>query len=117
MEIQNCFFSIFKNKTKQNKKKKKKTEEHVMCICGCRLICCQVIELRAISPFPTVFSTGLYRRHVKTKFCLGNGSTVECILMRTTFARAAALPVTKQLMLDWYYQKVLLFQISFFFFL
>ena len=30
-------------------------------------------SLRAISPFPTVFSKGLYCRHVKTRACLGKG--------------------------------------------
>ena len=34
--------------------------------CGKRRNC----SLRAISPFPTVFSKGLYRRHVKTRACL-----------------------------------------------
>ena len=29
--------------------------------------------LRAISPFPTVFSTELYCRHIKTRACLGKG--------------------------------------------
>ena len=29
--------------------------------------------LRAISPFPTVFSKALYCRHVKTRACLGKG--------------------------------------------
>ena len=29
--------------------------------------------LRAISPFPTVFSKDLYCRHAKTKACLGKG--------------------------------------------
>ena len=29
-------------------------------------------SLRAISPFPTVFSKALYCRHVKTRACLGN---------------------------------------------
>ena len=28
---------------------------------------------RAISPFPAVFSKGLYCRHVKTRACLGKG--------------------------------------------
>ena len=30
-------------------------------------------SLRAISPFPTVFSKELYYRHVKTRACLGTG--------------------------------------------
>ena len=30
-------------------------------------------SLRAISPFPTVFSKGLYQRHVKTMDCMGKG--------------------------------------------
>ena len=30
-------------------------------------------SLRAISPFPTMFSIDLYCRHVKTKACLGKG--------------------------------------------
>ena len=30
-------------------------------------------SLRAISPFPRVFSKDLYRRHVKTRACLGKG--------------------------------------------
>ena len=30
-------------------------------------------SLRAISPFPTVFSKDLYCRHVKTRACLGKG--------------------------------------------
>ena len=29
--------------------------------------------LRAISPFPTLFSKGLYCRHVNTRACLGKG--------------------------------------------
>ena len=37
--------------------------------CGKRRNC----SLRAISPFPTVFSKGLYCRHVKTRACLGKG--------------------------------------------
>ena len=37
--------------------------------CGIRRNC----SLRAISPFPTVFSKGLYCRHVKTRVCLGMG--------------------------------------------
>ena len=37
--------------------------------CGKRRNC----SLRAISPFPTVFSKDLYCRHVKTRACLGNG--------------------------------------------
>ena len=40
--------------------------------CGKRRNC----SLRAISPFLTVFSKDLYRRHVKTRACLGKG----CIL-------------------------------------
>ena len=31
------------------------------------------LSLRAISPFPTVFSKHLYCRHVKTGACLGKG--------------------------------------------
>ena len=30
-------------------------------------------SLRAISPFPTVFSKGFYCRHVKARACLGKG--------------------------------------------
>ena len=30
-------------------------------------------SLRAISPFPAVFSKDLYCRHVKTRACLGEG--------------------------------------------
>ena len=30
-------------------------------------------SLRAVSPFPTVFSKDLYRRHVKTRACLVKG--------------------------------------------
>ena len=37
--------------------------------CGKRRNC----SSRAISPFPTVFSKGLYCRHVKTRACLGKG--------------------------------------------
>ena len=37
--------------------------------CGKRRNC----SLRAISPFPVVFSKDLYCRHVKTRACLGNG--------------------------------------------
>ena len=37
--------------------------------CGKRRNC----SLRAISPFPTVFSKGLYCRHVKTRASLGKG--------------------------------------------
>ena len=43
----------------------KKSRKH----CGKRRNC----SLRAISPFPTVFSKDLYRRHVKTRDCLGKG--------------------------------------------
>ena len=35
-------------------------------------------SLRAISPFPTVFSKDLYWRHVKTSACLGNGEDHSC---------------------------------------
>ena len=37
--------------------------------CGKRRNC----SLRAISPFPTVFSKDLHCRHVKTRACLGKG--------------------------------------------
>ena len=37
--------------------------------CGKRRNC----SLRAISPFPTVFSKDFYSRHVKTRACLGKG--------------------------------------------
>ena len=37
--------------------------------CGKRRNC----SLRAISPFPTVFSKDLYCRHVKTRDCSGEG--------------------------------------------
>ena len=37
--------------------------------CGKRRNC----SLRAISPFPTVFSKDMYCRHVKTRGCLGKG--------------------------------------------
>ena len=37
--------------------------------CGKRRNC----SLRAISPFPTVFSKDLYCRHIKTRACLGKG--------------------------------------------
>ena len=37
--------------------------------CGKRRNC----SLRAISPFPSVISKGLYCRHVKTRDCLGKG--------------------------------------------
>ena len=37
--------------------------------CGKRRNC----SLRAISPFPTVFSKDLYCKHVKTRACLGKG--------------------------------------------
>ena len=40
--------------------------------CGTRRNC----SLRAISPFPTVFSKDLYCRHVKTRACLGKGLTL-----------------------------------------
>ena len=35
-------------------------------------------SLRAISPFPTVFSKGLFPRDVKRCHCLGMGSKVSC---------------------------------------
>ena len=41
--------------------------------CGKRRNC----SLRAISPFPIVFSKDMYCRHVKTRACLGKG--VQCI--------------------------------------
>ena len=41
--------------------------------CGKRRNC----SLRAISPFPTVFSKSLYRRHVKTRACLGDMANVK----------------------------------------
>ena len=34
----------------------------------------EIARLRAISPFPTVFSKDLYCRHVKTRACLGKGA-------------------------------------------
>ena len=37
--------------------------------CGKRRNC----SLRAISPFPTVFSKDFYCRHMKTRACLGRG--------------------------------------------
>ena len=43
----------------------KTVEKH----CGKRRNC----SLRAISPFPTLFSKDLYCRHVKTRACLGKG--------------------------------------------
>ena len=44
--------------------------------CGKRRNC----SLRAISPFPTVFSKELYCRHVKTRACLGKGlKTIQSI--------------------------------------
>ena len=33
----------------------------------------EIAHLRAISPFPTVFSKSLYGRHLKTRACLGKG--------------------------------------------
>ena len=41
--------------------------------CGKRRNC----SLRAISPFSTVFSKDLYCRHVKTRVCLAQRSTIE----------------------------------------
>ena len=35
-------------------------------------------SLRAISPFPTVFSKDLYCRHVKTRTCLQKGFVSTC---------------------------------------
>ena len=37
-------------------------------------------SFRAISPFPTVFSKGLYCRHVKTRACLGKGEIAHKII-------------------------------------
>ena len=34
-------------------------------------------SLRAISPFPTVFSKDFYYRHVKTMACLGRGQDLS----------------------------------------
>ena len=47
----------------------KKVLQKVRKHCGKRRNC----SLRAISPFPTVFSKALYCRHVKTRACLGKG--------------------------------------------
>ena len=33
----------------------------------------EIARLRAISPFPTVFSKDLYCRHVKNRACMGKG--------------------------------------------
>ena len=33
--------------------------------------------LKAISPFPTVFSKDLYCRHIKTRACLGKGKEIK----------------------------------------
>ena len=35
----------------------------------------EIACLRAVSPFPTVFSKDFYCRHVKTRVCLGNALT------------------------------------------
>ena len=48
---------------KNGRKLSKQVEKH----CGKRRNC----SLRAISPFPAVFSKGLYCRHVKPRACLG----------------------------------------------
>ena len=40
--------------------------------CGKRTNC----SLRAIFPFPTLFSKDLYCRHVKTRACLGKGQVI-----------------------------------------
>ena len=37
-------------------------------------------SLRAISPFPTVFSKKLYSRQVKTRACVGKGSDASTAL-------------------------------------
>ena len=44
-----------------SKKKKKLWDKEIYC------------SLRAISPFPAVFSKDLYCRHVNTRACLGKG--------------------------------------------
>ena len=37
--------------------------------------------LRAISPFPAVFSKDLYCRHVKTRACSGKGSSYKTLVL------------------------------------
>ena len=56
--------------------------------CGKRRNC----SLRAISPFPTVFSKDLYCRHVKTRACLGKG--YDRSMLKPRFARARASNIT-----------------------
>ena len=45
-------------------------------------------RLRAISPFPTVFSKGLYCRHVKTRACLGKGLTSQKLFFFFKFGKS-----------------------------
>ena len=54
-----------KFKFHENGQKLRKSRKY----CGKRRNC----SLRAISPFPTVFSKELYCKHVKTRACLGKG--------------------------------------------
>ena len=54
-------FELEENGEKLSRKDRKR--------CGKRRNC----SLRAISPFPTVFSKDFYCRHVKTRACLGKG--------------------------------------------
>ena len=56
--------------------------------CGKRRNC----SLRAISPFPAVFSKDLYCRHVKTKACLGKG-LIFCRLGFTTQQKCTLIQI------------------------
>ena len=49
--------------------------------CGKRRNC----SLRAISPFPTVFSKDWYSKHVKTRPCFGKGETQSICRRRSAF--------------------------------
>ena len=59
--------------------------------CGKRRNC----SLRAISPFPTVFSKALYCRHVKTRACLGQALNTVPVSRNAQFNQEH-LPYTSQ---------------------
>ena len=60
--------------------------------CGKRRNC----SLRAISPFPAVFSKDLFCRHVKTRACLGKGlSTLAAMVPLVVLSSLILLPDDK----------------------
>ena len=64
--------------------------------------------LRAISPFPTVFSKDLYGRHVKTRACLGKGYYVMTNMVALS-PHLSALLIWTCILLKVIYEKSSLF--------